>query len=217
MITRCRGITSSKAAGIHDLDKIPTASSDLVGLERAIVLHTIFDDKARVLQYKNQFESTSRSLQQLLNSVGAGLSSSGALEVATAMALLAAWRTEMPGREIALLCQRAENGFVGARTGIMDEIAALYGRAGNALALDCRSLEWEAVPLPGSRFAWLLADTRVKHDLAAAAYNERRQECEPIVMRARHNGPDRTSTFGRRPPPFGGKRSVGCDAVVCSE
>lgn len=109
---------------------------------------------------------------------GAGLSSSGALEVATAIALLAAWGIAMPGLELARLCRRAENEFVGARTGIMDPVAILFGRAGNALALDCRSLEWEAVPLPDARYAWLLADSRVKHDLAAAAYNDRRQDCE---------------------------------------
>lgn len=109
---------------------------------------------------------------------GAGLSSSGALEVATAIALLAAWGIELPGLELARLCRRAENDFVGAQTGIMDPVAILFGRAGNALALDCRSLEWEAVPLPDARYAWLLADTRVKHDLAAAAYNDRRQDCE---------------------------------------
>jgi galactokinase len=109
---------------------------------------------------------------------GAGLSSSGALEVATAVALLAARGVDMPGLEVAKLCQRAENRFVGAHTGIMDPVAALYGRAGNALVLDCRSLSWESVPLPDARYAWLLADTRVKHDLAAAAYNDRRRDCE---------------------------------------
>jgi galactokinase len=110
--------------------------------------------------------------------VGAGLSSSGALEVASALALLAAWGMEMRGLEIALLCQRAENAFVGARTGIMDQVAALFGRAGSALILDCRSLAWEAVPLPDDRFAFLLADTGVRHELAADAYNDRRLDCE---------------------------------------
>lgn len=109
---------------------------------------------------------------------GAGLSSSGALEVATALALLSAFGVDLPGLEIARLCQRAENAFVGARTGIMDQVAALYGRAGNALLLDCRLLAWESVPLPDARYAWLLADTKVKHDLASAAYNDRRHDCE---------------------------------------
>lgn len=110
--------------------------------------------------------------------VGSGLSSSGALEVAVAVALLAARGIKMPPTDIALLCQAAENGFVGAQTGIMDQLTALKARAGNAMLLDCRSLESESVPLPDGRFSWLLADTRVHHELASPGYNERRVECE---------------------------------------
>jgi len=110
--------------------------------------------------------------------VGSGLSSSGALEVAGAVAMLAARGIEMPTVEIARLCQRAENGFVGARTGIMDQFTALRARGGNAILLDCRSLHEEQVPLPDGRYAWLLADSRVRHELAGSAYNQRRAECE---------------------------------------
>ncbi|HEY4845714.1 MAG TPA: galactokinase [Candidatus Dormibacteraeota bacterium] len=111
-------------------------------------------------------------------SVGAGMSSSGALEVATAVTMLAARGIEMAPVEIARLCQAAENGFVGARSGIMDQFAALKARGGNAMLLDCRSLQEEQVPLPDGRFAWVLADSRVRHELASTAYNERRRECE---------------------------------------
>jgi galactokinase len=110
--------------------------------------------------------------------VGSGLSSSGALEVATAVTLLAARGETMPPVEIAQLCQAAENGFVGARTGIMDQFTALKARGGNAILLDCRSLEDEYVPLPDGRFAWLLADTKIRHELASSSYNRRRAECE---------------------------------------
>jgi galactokinase len=110
--------------------------------------------------------------------VGSGLSSSGALEVASAVAMLAARGIEMSALEIARLCQAAENGFVGARTGIMDQFTALKARGGNAILLDCRSLQDEQVPLPDGRFAWLLADSRVRHELAGSAYNQRRSECE---------------------------------------
>ena len=110
--------------------------------------------------------------------VGSGLSSSGALEVAAAVAMLAARGIEMPALEIARLCQAAENGFVGARTGIMDQFTALKARGGNAILLDCRSLQEEQVPLPDGRLAWLLADSRVRHELAGSAYNQRRAECE---------------------------------------
>jgi len=110
--------------------------------------------------------------------VGSGLSSSGALEVATAAALLASRGAELPALEVARLCQAAENEFVGARTGIMDQFAAALARAGNAMLLDCRSLTFQAEPLPDARFSWLLADTRIKHELAGSTYNRRREECE---------------------------------------
>ena len=110
--------------------------------------------------------------------VGSGLSSSGALEVATAVAILAARGIEMAALETAELCQAAENGFVGAHTGIMDPFTALKARGGNAILLDCRSMRDEQVPLPDGRYAWLLADSRVRHELALTAYNERRRECE---------------------------------------
>jgi galactokinase len=110
--------------------------------------------------------------------VGSGLSSSGALDVATAIAMLAARGIEMAPLETAQLCQASENGFVGARTGIMDPFTALKARGGNAILLDCRSMHDEQVPLPDGRYAWLLADSRVRHELASSAYNERRRECE---------------------------------------
>ena len=110
--------------------------------------------------------------------VGSGMSSSGAVEVATAVALMSARGIELAPIETARLCQAAENGFVGAQTGIMDQFTALKARGGNAILLDCRSLQDEQVPLPDGRFAWILADSRVRHELASSAYNERRTECE---------------------------------------
>ncbi|HVH64530.1 MAG TPA: galactokinase [Candidatus Acidoferrum sp.] len=110
--------------------------------------------------------------------VGSGLSSSAAVEAAVAAALLAACGVEMAARDIALLCQAAENGFVGAQTGIMDQLTALRSRSGNAMLLDCRSLDIEYLPLPDGRFNWLLADTRVHHEHASSGYNERRAQCE---------------------------------------
>jgi galactokinase len=110
--------------------------------------------------------------------VGSGLSSSAALEVAGAVAMLAARGIEMSPLEIARLCQRAENTFVGARTGIMDQFTALTAHGGNAILLDCRSMKDESVPLPDGRYVWLLADSRVRHELAGSAYNQRRAECE---------------------------------------
>ncbi|HEY8518159.1 MAG TPA: galactokinase [Candidatus Binatia bacterium] len=112
--------------------------------------------------------------------LGAGLSSSAALEVAVAWALLdLAGETPEP-REVALVCQRAENEFVGARCGIMDQFTSCHGAAGHALLLDCRSLELRRVALP-SGVALLVCDSGVKHALADGAYNQRRAECEAGV------------------------------------
>ena len=114
--------------------------------------------------------------------LGAGLSSSAAIEVATAMALLEISASSMERKEIALLCQRAENEFVGARCGIMDQFIACHGQSGHALLLDCRSLEWRPIPLPKSA-ALVVCNSMVKHNLAANEYNARRAECEDGVNR----------------------------------
>ncbi|MFI7580575.1 galactokinase [Kocuria kalidii] len=112
--------------------------------------------------------------------VGAGLSSSHAVEVATIVALddLLALGLDRPA--MARLTQRAENEFVGAPTGIMDQSASLRGRAGAALFLDCRSLEAELVPLPLAEHGLtvLVVDTRVAHSHADGGYAARRAACE---------------------------------------
>ncbi len=84
--------------------------------------------------------------------------------------------------ELALICQRAENDFVGARCGIMDQFAACYGRAGQALMLDCRTLDCSVLRLPVN-VDLVVCNTMVKHQLAAGEYNTRRAECEEAVQR----------------------------------
>lgn len=111
---------------------------------------------------------------------GAGLSSSAALEVASALALLYACGCRLEARSIAQLCQRAENEFVGARCGIMDQVSSISGRAGHAILLDCRSLEAKYVPLPDN-VALIICNTMVRHSIAAGEYNQRRAECERCV------------------------------------
>jgi galactokinase len=109
---------------------------------------------------------------------GAGLSSSAALEVATAFALL---NGHVPDRvTVARWCQRAENEFVGARCGIMDQYIACLGQPGHALMIDCRSLEHRLVPLP-SEVAIVVSNTMRKHSVASGEYNVRREECEEAV------------------------------------
>src|SRR5215207_5699247 len=112
--------------------------------------------------------------------IGSGLSSSAAIEVATACALVANSGLEIDPRELALLCQRAENEFVGARVGIMDQFVSLFGQAQKALLLDCRALEFRLLPLPDN-VQLIICNTMVKHALASSAYNERRAQCEAGV------------------------------------
>jgi galactokinase len=109
--------------------------------------------------------------------VGSGLSSSAALEVASAFAFVGFDSQRLPLPEIAKLCRRAENEFVGARVGIMDQFVSCMGKKDHALLLDCRSLEFKLVPIPHS-VRLVVCNTRVKHDLATGAYNQRRAECE---------------------------------------
>ncbi len=113
--------------------------------------------------------------------LGAGLSSSAALEVATALALQTLWGFELDGPAMACLCRRAENDYVGVRCGIMDQFVARMGREGHALLLDCRSLEHRQVPLALGRHCLLVCNSRVKHSLVDSAYNERRRQCEKGV------------------------------------
>jgi galactokinase len=114
--------------------------------------------------------------------LGAGLSSSAAIEVAVGFALLNQSRYEVDRTELAKLCQRAENEFVGARVGIMDQFVSCRGRAGHALLLDCRSLEFELVKLP-AEVQLVICNTMVKHEIASGEYNKRRAECEEGVRK----------------------------------
>jgi galactokinase len=112
--------------------------------------------------------------------IGAGVSSSAALEVASGLALLANSGAAIDGTELALCCQKAENDFVGTRCGIMDQLASACCVKDRALLLDCRSLEFRTVPLPiGVRL--VICNSMVKRELAASAYNTRRAECEEGV------------------------------------
>jgi len=112
--------------------------------------------------------------------LGAGLSSSAAVEVASGFALLSQSGLAVDRAELAQLCQKAENEFVGARVGIMDQFVSCYGRASHALLLDCRSLQYEFVKLPPD-LQLVICNTMVRHELASGEYNARRAECEEGV------------------------------------
>jgi galactokinase len=109
--------------------------------------------------------------------LGAGVSSSAALEVAVARALLALTGHAAEGPQISRWCQAAENDFVGAPCGIMDQYASACGVAGAALLLDCTTLAVRTVPLPAD-VRFLLVDSGTRHDIADGKYAERRVECE---------------------------------------
>ncbi|MHB0876024.1 MAG: galactokinase [Anaerolineae bacterium] len=112
--------------------------------------------------------------------IGAGLSSSAAIEVATAVAFRALGGFDLAPADMALAAQEAENTFVGMNCGIMDQFISALGRRGHALMIDCRSLEHCAVPLPGG-CAVLVANTMKQRGLVDSEYNRRRSECEDGV------------------------------------
>jgi galactokinase len=121
--------------------------------------------------------------------MGAGLSSSAALEVGIARALSAASDVEWDPTAVALMAQRAEREFAGVACGIMDQLVIAAARESCALLIDCRSLETRDVPLP-SRMSVLIFDSGVRRDLAASAYNERRASCERAVDAIRDRHPE---------------------------
>jgi len=121
--------------------------------------------------------------------LGAGLSSSAAIEVAVGLALVSVSGLAVDRAELAQLCQKAENEFVGARVGIMDQFVSCHGRASHALMLDCRSLEYELVKLPAN-VQLVMCNTMVKHELASGEYNARRAECEEGVRNLRTAFPE---------------------------
>jgi galactokinase len=117
--------------------------------------------------------------------VGAGLSSSAALECATALALTALAGVDVPRADLVTIARRAENEFVGVPTGVMDQSASLRCQAGHALLLDCRSLEIAQVPFDpaAAGTGLLLINTRADHVLSDGEYGQRRAECEEAARR----------------------------------
>ena len=137
---------------------------------------------------------------------GSGLASSAALEVALLRALREAYRLTLDDVQLARLGQRAENDFVGAQTGIMDQMAASLADAGTALFLDTRELYYERVPLPASADVAVI-DSGVRHSHAGGDYNTRRAECERAcallgVPSLRDLGPADLPRLATLPPPL---------------
>ena len=112
--------------------------------------------------------------------MGAGLSSSAALELAAAWALSSRVPPPLAPLALARAAQRAENEYVGVNSGLMDQFAATFGAPGTALLLDCRSLEWRSVALPAG-YVLVAVDSRSPHRLGVSQYNARRAQCEAAV------------------------------------
>lgn len=113
--------------------------------------------------------------------IGAGLSSSAALEGGILTGLSALFDLKLTKMQMAKIGQKAENQFVGVQCGIMDQFANLHGKAGSVIRLDCRSLEYSLYPFEREDIAILLCDTKVRRELATSEYNVRREQCEEGV------------------------------------
>jgi len=114
--------------------------------------------------------------------LGAGLSSSAAIECATAYALTQLYQLSVPKIDLALIAQKAEHEFAGVNCGIMDQFASVFGQRDCAMMLDCESLAYEYIPLKLEGYKLVLFNTNVKHSLSDSAYNQRREQCEQGVM-----------------------------------
>lgn len=113
--------------------------------------------------------------------IGAGLSSSAALECGTAFALSQLFELEIEKEQLIKFAQNAEHEFAGVQCGIMDQFASIMGKENQAIRLDCRSLSFSYFPINLQNYQLILCDTQVKHSLASTEYNTRRQECEAGV------------------------------------
>lgn len=122
--------------------------------------------------------------------LGAGLSSSAAVECATGFALDQLFSLEVPKLDIALVAQKAEQTFAGVNCGIMDQFASVFGQKDQAIILDCRSMQHSYIPLKLDGYKLLLLNTNVKHALADSAYNKRRAQCEQGVAWIKEHYPN---------------------------
>ncbi|MEI9945350.1 MAG: galactokinase [Chitinophagaceae bacterium] len=113
--------------------------------------------------------------------VGAGLSSSAGLECASIFALNELFALNVDRLSLVKMAQLAEHTFVGVKCGIMDQFASMFGKKGHAIKLDCRSLEFEYVPVQLEGYKIVLLNTNVKHELVSSGYNTRRAQCEQGV------------------------------------
>lgn len=116
------------------------------------------------------------------NIPGSGLSSSASFEVATAVMLKDLFNIDITKKRIALLCQKAEHNFCKTNCGVMDQFASIFGKASNAVYLDCATLDYHYVPIDLQGYKIVVTDSNVPHNLAASKYNERRAQCQRALF-----------------------------------
>lgn len=172
---------------LHSLDMDETAAFDLDALahDQATWIEYV-KGVAWALQEKGYALSGWDGVMAGDVPIGAGLSSSAALEMAAVRAFLAVSGGEWDPATMARIGRRTENAWMGVNSGIMDQMVSAGGQAGHALLIDCRTLETEAVPLPvapdGSATAVVVLDTGTRRGLVDSAYNERRRQCEAAAI-----------------------------------
>ncbi len=195
---------ADRSVTLHSIMYGETVTFDLDGIERSE--NAAWSDYPKGVARALLDEGFDlRGMDALITSsvpLGAGLSSSAAIEVATALAFAACSAFEIDNMRLTRLCQRAENEFVGMRCGIMDQFIAVHGRRDHALMLDCTTMESQTVPLDSTRARVVLCNTGVRHELAATAYNERRAQCEEATRLIRDTCPDVRSFHDLNPARF---------------
>lgn len=122
--------------------------------------------------------------------IGSGLSSSAAVECATAFALNEIFKLNISKKDLAFIGQKAEHTFAGVMCGIMDQFASVFGKKDHVIKLDCQSLDYEYVPLELKGYKILLLNTNVKHSLGSSEYNTRRAQCEQGVAWVKEHHPE---------------------------
>lgn len=122
--------------------------------------------------------------------IGAGMSSSAALECGFAFAINECFQLGIPKAELIVIAQWAEHNYAGVQCGIMDQFSSVMGKEDHAILLDCRSMEYRYLPLALEGYCLLLCDSHVKHSLASSEYNTRRAECEAGITIIREQYPD---------------------------
>jgi galactokinase len=122
--------------------------------------------------------------------IGSGLSSSAAMECATAFALNELFGLGLSRKDMVFIAQEAEHEFAGVRVGVMDMFASLFGKKDHVIKLDCQNLDYEYVPFKLDGYQILLLNTNIKHSLASSEYNTRRSQCEEGVELVRKRHPE---------------------------